>query len=265
MQNAALRVMGINGAYVAFDVAPEHLGIAIRGLAVLGAAGANCTIPHKQAVIEHLDELDEEASFIGAVNTIVFDRVGSGSVRLRGHNTDAYGFLTALQAHGVEIAGRRALVLGAGGSARAVVAALARTGAMVSLAGRTRRRAELLAEEFNQKLGAERIRAIADSGEELAEHTRGADLIVNTTPVGMSPQVDTLPPCPVESLRPGQFVYDLIYNPLETRLLQAARGAGAEGAHGAGMLAHQGARALELWTGRPAPADLMEREILASY
>ena len=107
--------------------------------------------------------------------------------------------------------------------------------------------------ERTRKAANPRVTAIADSGKELEERTLNADLIVNTTPVGMHPNVDAAPPCPVDCLHPGQFVYDLIYNPLETRLLKAARGAGADGAHGAGMLAHQGARALEIWTGRAAP------------
>jgi shikimate dehydrogenase len=257
MHNAALREMGLDGVYVAFDVPPPGLADAVRGLQAAGVRGINCTIPHKEALIPLMDELDEDAEFIGAVNTIVF-REG----RRHGHNTDAPGFIAALHAEGFDPAGKRALVLGAGGSARAVVTALARVGARVALANRTAERAEELAERVNRGVGAERVTACSMSGEALAEVLRETDLLVNTTSLGMSPHEEAAPPVPPEALGPGLFVYDLIYNPLETRLLKEARARGARGAHGAGMLARQGALALELWTGREAPARLMEETVL---
>jgi len=257
MQNAALQAMGLDGVYVAFDVAPEDLSDALRGLQALGVVGVNCTIPHKEALLPLLDEIAPDAAFIGAVNTVVFQ-----DGRRVGYNTDAPGFLAALAAEGIEAGGKPAVVLGAGGSARAIVAALAQAGAAVTLANRTLPRAEELAAEVNRKVGRGAVRAVLLEPEALRADVEQAGLLVNTTSVGMSPRVDETPPVPVEALHPGLFVYDLIYNPLETGLLRAARARGARGANGAGMLAHQGALALRLWTGEPAPAELMHRVIL---
>jgi shikimate dehydrogenase len=222
----------------------------------------NCTIPHKEAVIPLLDELAPEAAAIGAVNTVVF-REG----RRIGYNTDAPGFLAALRAEGIDPAGRRAVVLGAGGSARAVVVALARCGCRVRLANRTPERARELAAQVNERMelsGDAVVEPISLEPGLLQEALSEAALLVNTTSLGMHPDVDEMPPVPPEAFHSELFVYDLIYNPLETRLLRTARFRGARGAHGAGMLAHQGALALELWTGRPAPAGLMERTIIES-
>jgi shikimate dehydrogenase len=257
MQNAALRQMGLDGVYVAFDVPPEGLADAVRGLRALGVEGVNCTIPHKEALLPLLDEVSEEAALIGAVNTLVF-RDG----RMIGYNTDAPGFLAALRAAGAEPKGRRVVVLGAGGSARAVVVSLIGAEAQVTVATRTEARARELAADLGSKLGRVTLETVGTEAESLGPAVRRADILVNTTSVGMSPHPDAMPEVPVEALGPGLFVYDLIYNPLETRLLRTARERGARGTHGAGMLAHQGALALELWTGVPAPVELMEQVIL---
>jgi shikimate dehydrogenase len=256
MQNAALRAMGIEGVYLAFDVPPDRLGEAVKGLQALGAAGANCTIPHKEAVLPLLDEISEEASFIGAVNTIVF-RDG----RLIGYNTDAAGFLAALRAQDALPERPTAVVLGAGGSARAVASALARSGGNVVLANRTTERAVQTALEINRKLGEQRVSVLALEAHTLWGALSGADMLVNTTSIGMSPHVEAIPPVELGALPDHAVVCDLIYNPLETRLLRAARDRGLRGCNGAGMLAHQGALALEIWTGQPAPVQLMEKII----
>ena len=259
MQNAALREMGVDGVYVACDVTPEGLADAVRGLQALGAGGVNCTIPHKEALLALMDELSGDAELIGAVNTIVF-REG----RRIGYNTDAPGFLAALRAEGVEPEGAEVVVLGSGGSARAVVVALARCGARVTVANRTVARAEELAREMSDRLGTSGIEALPMEADALRPAVERATLIVNTTSLGMSPHTERMPPVPVEALHPGLFVYYLIYNPLETALLRTARARGARGAHGAGMLARQGALALELWTGQPAPAELMEQVVMTA-
>jgi shikimate dehydrogenase len=257
MHNAALAQLGWNGVYVGFDVTPAGLPDAVRGLQALGVVGVNCTIPHKEALILLMDELSEEAAFIGAVNTILF-RDG----RRIGHNTDAPGFLAALRAAGAEPSQQQVLVLGAGGSARAVVVALSGTGAQVTVANRNLGRAEELAAELNAKIHADCVRAVALNRTALEPVAAEASIVVNTTSVGMSPDVDAMPELPLEKLRPEAFIYDLIYNPLETRLLREARQRGLRGTNGAGMLARQGALALELWTGERAPAQLMEQVIL---
>ena len=259
MHNAALRALGLDALYVAFDVRPERLPDAIQGLEALGVEGANCTIPHKEALLLLMDELTDEAVLIGAANTIVF-REG----RRIGINTDAPGFLGSLRSEGIDPAGLPAVVLGAGGSARAVVAALARSGARVLVANRTPGRARSLAQEMNAKIDGGAVTASGMDAGALAEAIQQAELLVNTTSAGMTPQMEEMPPIPVEAIHSGLFVYDLIYNPRETLLLRAARARGARGVNGAGMLAHQGALALEEWTGLPAPVELMERVIAES-
>lgn len=257
MQNAAMRAMGIDGVYVAFDVEPGNLRSAVAGLQALGVAGVNCTIPHKEALLPLVDELSEEAELIGAVNTLEF-RQG----RIIGHNTDAPGFLAALRALKVETAGKQVLVLGAGGSARAIVTALCRGGARVTIANRTLARARELANTVQGQVAGAEVAAALMEPAVSSQIVEAADLVVNTTSLGMAPQVNAMPPVPAGALHAGQFVYDLIYNPFETRLLRTARERGCQTSHGAGMLAHQGALALEIWTGCPAPAGLMERVIV---
>jgi len=257
MQNAALQVMGIDAIYVAFEVSAEALVPAVLGLEAIGVAGVNCTIPHKEAVVPLMDELSEDAAAIGAVNTIVFE-----NGRRIGHNTDAAGFLASVRSHGEEPRGRRAVVLGAGGSARAVVTALGRAGAQITVANRTQSRAERLCAEVNGRLKRDVAIAVPLDEEALVAPIQEAALLVNTTSLGMSPEINGMPAVPMRAMGPHLFVYDLIYNPLETQLLRVARERGARGAHGAGMLARQGALALERWTGKQAPAELMESVIV---
>jgi shikimate dehydrogenase len=256
MQNAALAAMGLDGVYVAFEVAPERLAEAVRGIRALGLAGVNVTIPHKEAILPLLDRLDPQAELIGAVNTLV-PRNGE----LIGRNTDAPGFLRSLQAAGAEPKGARILLLGAGGSAKAVGVALAQAGASLTIVNRTPARATALAGLLNERV---RRGCAAGYGWErsvLEEAIATADILVNTTSIGMHPKIDAAPEIPIGALRSESLVYDLIYNPWESRFLAQARERGCRAVNGAAMLAWQGALALELWTGRPAPAELMERVI----
>lgn len=254
MQNAALRAMGLDGVYVAFAVAPERLPEAIRGLKALGIAGANVTIPHKEAVLGLVDRVAPEAALIGAVNTLVAE---DGA--LVGHNTDAPGFLRSLRAAGGEPEGATAVLLGAGGSARAVGMALAQAGASVVVVNRTGARAAELAALLNERVRSGCASSFPWEQTALAEALAGADLLVNCTSKGMDPE--ELPEVPEDALGPPLLVYDLIYNPWQTRLLSLARARGCRAVNGAGMLAWQGALALELWTGRAAPVELMQRVI----
>lgn len=256
MQNAALARHPGSGVYVAFDVHPDELRVALEGLEALGVRGVNVTIPHKQGILPLLDKLSPEAELIGAVNTVEF-RDG----RRWGHNTDAPGFLAALRANGIDPSGKRAVVLGAGGSARAVGVALAQEGTRIDIANRTESKADELAEHLNQRINPGIARSVRLNSPELRQALREVDLVVNTTPVGMAPNADVAPPAPGEWLSADCFVYDLIYNPLETSLMKAARQAGARAANGAGMLACQGALSMEIWTGEAIPQetrDLME-------
>jgi shikimate dehydrogenase len=259
MHNAALSALGEDAVYAAFDVPPERLGAALEGLAALGVVGANLTIPHKEAALPFMQALSPEAALIGAVNTVCFD-----NGKRRGENTDGRGFLMALRDAGFEPEGCRAVILGGGGSARAVAVSLAPLVRRLVIANRTPGRAAELAALVNEQFGGDRAAARAMDAEALAPAVAEADLLVNTTSVGMGSQA-ALPLLIAErALHPGLFVYDLVYNPPETPLLAAARQRGARAANGLSMLARQGALSLEAWLGRPAPAELMERECAAA-
>jgi shikimate dehydrogenase len=256
MHNAAFAALGLDWRYVPLPVDPTQpgaVGDAVRGMRALGMAGINVTVPHKQAVLPFLDHIAPAAQAMRAVNTIIVAADGS----LTGDNTDAPGFIADLRAHGVEPAGRHVLVLGAGGSARAIVYGLAQAGAHhITIANRSVARAEQLLADLRPFLDATTGAVIAlPNG--LAETAEQVTLIVNCTSLGMTPHADTTP-WPVElPLRPDQTVYDLVYNPAETRLLQQARAGGAQAIGGLGMLIWQGALAFEHWTGQPAPVAVM--------
>ncbi|NLG28220.1 MAG: shikimate dehydrogenase [Chloroflexi bacterium] len=253
MHNAALRALGLDWCYVPFAVPPERLTEAVRGLRALGLRGINATVPHKQALLPLMDALTPEARAIGAVNTLVMRPEG-----LLGHNTDAQGFLRALREAGFEPAGCRALVLGAGGVARAIVYALLSVGASVTLLNRSAARAEQLAHEFETLAapGATLSAGALESATASASAAR-AHLVVNATSAGMWPAVERSPWPTGARLAAGAFCYDVVYNPRETLWLRTARAGGCAVADGLGMLVHQGAEALELWTGERAPVSVM--------
>ncbi len=254
-QQAALDACGIDATYSAWEVSPEQIPGFIGGLRRPEVLGINVTVPHKEAVIPHLDQVDDWATEAGAVNTIVH-RHG----RLTGHNTDGYGFLQALkEARGFSPRGCRALVLGAGGSARAVVLALARDGVgRLAVANRTTQRAQALA-EVAQRRGVPSL-AIPLAGPELTAEAGRAELIVNCTSLGMhhGPAEDQSP-LSWRQIPAAALVYDLVYNPAETPLLREAARSGAKTLGGLYMLVYQGAAAFEMWTDRPAPVDVMLR------
>lgn len=255
MLGRAFRENGVNGAYGAFHVTPERLGEAIRGIRALGFRGLNVTIPHKIEVMAHLDEIDESAKAIGAVNTIVNE-----DGRLIGYNTDGIGYVRSLKEEAEpDLSGKRILVLGAGGAARGIVWALLREGlAEVLIANRTDARADELAAAFEDG----RTKAIP--WHLLADACAAADIVINTTSVGMAPHTDAVPADP-SWLRPGAVASDLIYNPLITAYLQGAERRGCRIHGGLGMFVYQGAYAFEYWTGRPAPAAAMREAVLASF
>ena len=246
MHSAALAHAGLRDwRYEAWPVPPEQLAETVARLRGDDYAGANVTVPHKEAVTASLDGLTPVALAIGAVNTL-FNKDG----RLLGHNTDAAGFLADLYADDVKLARRKVLVLGAGGAARAVVAACAGVGAAVRLLARKRVQAEAFA-----ALAPVTVYDWSPLG--FLQASDGVTLIVNTTPLGMSPKVAASPWPGNVPFPPDAFVYHLVYNPPETRLVQQARAAGLRAATGLGMLVEQGALAFELWTGQAAPRALM--------
>jgi len=260
MHNAALREMGLNWAYLAFAVEPERVAEAVAAVRGLGLVGLNVTIPHKQAVAGLMDELDDAASALGAVNTIV-----RSEDRLIGFNTDGPGFLRSLQERGHTVEGRRVAIIGAGGAARSVAYATARAGAAsIDLLNRTAEKAEAVARLAQEKGTARRVNTSGLEGERAREAVSSADVVVDCTSVGMYPNVNEGPVVPGQWLRPGQVVVDLTYNPRETTLLRAALEQGAEVVDGTGMLVHQGAISLLHWSGREAPVEVMREALLAA-
>lgn len=257
MHNAAAEALGLNWAYVPLPVAPDQVAAAVSGLAALGFRGVNVTVPHKQAVMSLLDELEPGARAIGAVNTIVVGENG----RLTGHNTDWSGFLADLQAHEIILANRDCLLLGAGGSARAVAYGLAQSGARVHVMARRMVQANELVTDLRPYLPQAQLssRPLDQLPEAAASTT--APLIVNSTPLGMTPYEQRSPwpnglPFPADAV-----VYDLVYNPPFTRLMQQAEAAGCYAVNGLGMLVQQGAKAFALWTGQQPDTTVMRRAI----
>jgi shikimate dehydrogenase len=266
MHNAALRMLGLNWIYLAMPVAAGELGAALRGLEAVGCRGLNITLPHKQAAAALAAELTPLARRLGAVNTLV-RRAEGGWL---GTNTDVEGFLAPLQG---ESTGSRALVLGCGGSARAVVAGLVeRKLEVIDLAARDPRRREAFVADC--QAWAPQLRGRDWQSKDLVAALARADLVVNTTPVGMATGPSGAAACPLaaaelDALLPGALVYDLIYTPRPTRLLQEARQRGCRPVDGLEMLVQQGAAALRLWTapatgGAAIPVEAMRRAALGA-
>lgn len=244
IMNAAFAATGLDWMFLAFDVADGDAPAALDAMRTLGIRGLSVTMPHKEAVCRALDDLSDDARALAAVNCVVND---DGA--LRGETTDGPGFVDALAASaGFDPAGRRAVVLGAGGAARAIVLALARGGAAdIAVVNRTRANAEAAAALAGP------VGRVADRADTAA--LRDADLVVNATSVGM--HSDELP-APVDDLHEGQVVADIVYDPLATAFLRGAAARGATTVDGLGMLVHQAAHSFRRWTGVEPPLEAME-------
>ena len=252
MHNAAFEALGINYVYLPFHVRKEELKAAINGMRALNIAGLNVTIPHKMAVIPFLDKLDLLAGKMGAVNTVTNE-----NGELAGYNTDASGFLQALRVQGVEPDGKKIVILGAGGAAKGISFILAGAGASLVILNRTLYRAKELASQIAQDC-QQKIEAMTLNEPNLKRAFDGADILVNTTSVGMTPDVDRTP-VPGHLLDSRLMISDIVYNPLETKLLREAKAAGARTIGGLDMLVWQGALAFEKWTGQKAPFEIMKQ------
>lgn len=250
IQNAAFGAAGLDFVYVAFPVRPEELPQAIAGAKALGLAGLNVTVPHKVNIMPFLDGIDRSARLVGAVNTVVFE-----ADRAIGYNTDLDGFINSLMAEDVAIADKRAILLGAGGAARAIVCGLQDNGILsVTVGTRDASRAQAFAATFGQD------RAVYGLGwreSEFVEALGDCDILVQCTPVGMYPYASEAVLLDWEKLKSQAVVCDLIYNPPVTQFLRQAAAAGHKTVGGAGMLVEQGAAAFTLWTGIPAPKATM--------
>lgn len=257
MHNAAFEALEMNWVYLPFHVEPQNLASALHGARDMNLAGCNLTVPHKTLAVDLVDELDEEAKKLGAVNTV---HIKDG--RLLGYNTDGYGFLRAVKEEfNLSIKGKRVLILGAGGAGRAIAVACAADGAAgVFVANRTTSKIDPVAAVI--KTMRIDFRKLPLRSKAIAGLIGDVDLMVNATSVGLR-EGDSL------GLDAGLFssrlfVYDTIYRPAVTELLRIAEAAGAKVANGANMLLHQGARAFEIWTGRKAPIAVMRRALRAS-
>ncbi|MFS0839695.1 shikimate dehydrogenase [Paenibacillus sp. 1P03SA] len=258
MMNRAFGETGINGAYTAFHVLPGQLEEAVAGIRALGFGGVNVTIPHKVNVMQYLDEIDADAQALGAVNTVV-NRGG----KLIGYNTDGIGYVRSLKEEtGLDLRGKKVLLIGAGGAARGISYALAKEGiSFIAIANRTAEKAGELAAAVRSETSA-----VGMGLDELGNIISDADLIINSTSSGMYPNIEEMPlDLDGHRLREGAIVSDLVYNPLETRFLKEAKARGAVTHGGLGMFIYQGAYAFEYWTGVPAPAAAMRQAVEQSF
>ncbi len=254
MHNVALQNLGLNYVYLAFDITPDRLKNAINSFKTLDIKGINVTIPHKETIIQYLDEIEPSAEKIGAINSIKNE-----DGRLIGKNTDTIGAKLALKDTGFKLKSKNVMIIGAGGAAKAISYSLGEEIDQVLILNRTKSRAlklaEIIAENYNLKVeGKELTNAI------LKKEIENIDLLINTTPIGMYPNIDNSP-IQKEFIHEDLFVFDIIYNPLETKLIKDAKDIGCKTLGGLDMLINQGALAFEWWTGKKPNKILMKNKV----
>ncbi len=258
IQNVALRAIGANIVNVAFHVRPSQLERAVRGAQALGLLGLMVTIPHKEAVLALCAELDESAQTMGAANLLHF----APDDRIIGYSTDGWAALKSLAEEGATVRDARVAILGGGGAARSLAITFAHAGARsITILNRTVARAAQIADEIS--FMGQAAQALPMDDDALGETLRTSDLVVNATSVGMHPH-EAVTPVPAICLHAGLTVYDIVYNPLETRLLREARAAGARTVDGLGMLIYTNVRAVQICAGLDISAPLMRREALSA-
>ena len=254
IQNAALHAAGLDYVYTALPVRADALASAVRGLRDAGIAGFNVTIPFKTEIIPLLDALSEDARRIQAVNTVVIE-----DGRLVGYNTDVAGFLAGFAERGIALTGKKAVLIGAGGAARAALWGLLRSGvSSVAIGVRSVEKGAALAADFTTDGD---VRAVSFDDAAWIAACSDADIVVQTTPLGMTPHTEEMPPVDAAVINPSAVVYDLIYTPAETRFLREARAQGCETINGETMLVAQGAEAFHLWAGVRPDMELMKRTL----
>lgn len=255
MHNAVIRELKLNYIYLAFKVSPNNLNLAVKGFRAFNIKGINVTLPFKQKIMNYLDDIDPIAQKIGAVNAIKND-----NGNLSGRNTDAEAAKNALINAGYTTSGKNLLILGAGGAARALTYILAEDINKIIIANRTEKRAIKLAKELKKNFSI-KVEGKGNSISVLKEESKKADILINTTPVGMYPSVEKSP-IPAEFLHKDLIVYDIVYNPLETKLMKDATKIGCNTIGGLDMLVNQGALAFEWWTNKKPNIDLMKNKII---
>ena len=258
IHNVTIELKKLDYIYLPFDVPAANLKNALKGMVALGIRGFNVTIPHKENILQYMNEVSEEASIIGAVNTIVNDHG-----KLNGYNTDAHGVFESLLPYRDSIAGKDVSVIGAGGAARAVIYTLIRNfkPSSINIINRTEQRADALKRYFKDKMKYEQFQVHELFPPEIVETLNNSRLIVNTTPVGMYPDIEDSITSIQNSFIKDQIVFDLVYNPMRTKLLKLAAQAGAETIDGLKMLVFQAAKAFELWTGEELPVEELHKSL----
>ena len=258
IHNVAIELMKLDYVYLPFDVPSSNLRGALKGMTALGIRGFNVTIPHKESAIQYMNNLSEEVTMIGSVNTIVNDQG-----KLNGHNTDAYGILETLLPFKDDILGNQVCVIGAGGSARTVVYTLIRhfKPKKLFIINRNERRAENLKDFFTEKMKFSSIKTKELIPPAAFEVMKDSKLIIHATPVGMNPNENDSITTSSDVFSKGQIVFDLVYNPQNTLLLKTASKAGAKTINGLGMLVNQAAKSFELWTGVDFPREDVSKSL----
>ncbi|MHA1985552.1 MAG: shikimate dehydrogenase [Promethearchaeota archaeon] len=255
MWNPALQELGLDYAYLAFDVHPNDLKKAINGIRSLGIIGVNITIPHKNAVIKYMDEVDPIALKIGAINTIKNEE---GILKAR--NTDAGGAKKSLLDKGVDISGKNLLILGSGGVSRAIAYILAEEANKIVLTDLIEERAVTVASEIRDNMKVD-IEGRLSNRDNIKEYIRKTDILINATSVGMHPKVEETP-ISKDLLHNELFVFDVVFNPLETKLMKEAAEIGCQTLGGLDMLVNQGILAFEWWTNKSPNRNLMKKKII---
>ena len=256
MHNAAFNALKLDYTFLAFKVKPAELENAVNGMRALNIRGLNVTMPHKSTVLNYLDRTDLSAQIVNSVNTVL-----NKESKLFGFNTDGVGALKALRENGVELKGRKVLLLGAGGAARAIAYAMAKESDELAVLNRTVKQAQALA-KLLEKTANKKIGTGALSPREIQQNLQDSDILINATSVGMKPKADESLVAP-KLLRPDLAVMDIVYSPIETKLAKDAKAAGAKVVSGVEMLIYQGAASFEIWTGKSAPVEVMRQAALS--
>lgn len=258
LHNSTFQSLGLNYIYIPFDIPASNLKASLKAMSLLGFRGLNVTIPHKERIIQFLDHVSEEASTVGAVNTVIFE-----GDQFYGYNTDVYGIVESLNPYKDQITKKTVSVIGAGGAARAVLYALIRHFKVdrINIINRTEERSEIIKDYFDDKMHFDNISTYDLMPKENLGIYQSSELIINTTSLGMFPNVDDTPTDLPESFNSSQIVFDLIYNPLKTKFLTLAEKQGALIIDGLKMFAVQGAKSFEMWTGTSIEIETIYNEL----
>ena len=257
MHNTAFEALGLDHVYMAFEVKEGFIKEGLDALKTLNAVGANITMPLKTEVLEYLDDISEDAMIIGSVNTI---KIEDG--KIKGYNTDGRGFVKALQERGIDFKGKKIVIAGAGGAARAVATQLAFDGAgEIVIINRTLNTARAIIDNISKHITSCKARALEMDRDILIDEIHDAAVLVNCTSLGMEATIDQAIISSSEALHKDLFVADIIYDPEKTKLLKMAEEAGCNYMNGLGMIIWQGAIAFKIWTGQEMPVDLIKNEI----